>query len=301
MTTTEIPWIDANSNDHVNIELLELDQHSTTIDDEGPGGMVIDGTAFTTRGDVNPCSNDNPEFSKGTQPCPGAINVFEGLDFETSGSVDNTESTTEYTDSGDNEDEGGDTWEAVEGESINGGGVGDDTTNTQDDTTDEEINNEGTNNANSNGSDTVVTIDGVAYPSFYSCTATEEELISSSNSNGGGNDELPISFNYEVYTSPSSTNDIESILGNFERQLANGVASSLGLVDCADNIEDTDVAVEVALRMGGGGRQRQLGMRRSLHNHNMIEEESSRLLDSTSSIVGVSMNPVDKVDKDIGK
>ena len=298
MTTTEIPWIDANSNDHVNIELLELDQHSTTIDDEGPGGMVIDGTAFTTRGDVNPCSNDNPEFSKGTQPCPGAINVFEGLDFETSGSVDNTESTTEYTDSGDNEDEGGDTWEAVEGESNNGDGVGggDDTTNNQDGTTDE-----GTGNANSNGNDTVVTIDGVAYPSFYSCTATEEELISSSNSNGGGNDELPISFNYEVYTSPSSTNDIESILGNFERQLANGVASSLGLVDCADNIEDTDVAVEVALRMGGGGRQRQLGMRRSLHNHNIIEEESSRLLDSASSIVGVSMNPVDKVDKDIGK
>ena len=300
MTTTEIPWIDANSNDHVNIELLELDQHSTTIDDEGPGGMVIDGTAFTTRGDVNPCSNDNPEFSKGTQPCPGAINVFEGLDFETSGSVDNTEST-EYTDSGDDEDEGGDTWEAVEGESNNGGGGGYDTTNNQDDTTDEEINNEGTNNANSNGSDTVVTIDGVAYPSFYSCTATEEELISSSNSNAGGNDELPISFNYEVYTSPSSTNDIESILGNFERQLANGVASSLGLVDCADNIEDTDVAVEVALRMGGWERHRQLGMRRSLHNHNIIEEESSRLLDSASSIVGVSMNPVDKVDKDIGK
>ena len=300
MTTTEFPWIDANSNDYVNIELLELDQHSTTIDDEGPGGMVIDGTAFTTRGDVNPCSNDNPEFSKGTQPCPGAINVFEGLDFETSGSVDNTESTTEYTDSGDNEDVGGDTAEAVEGESNNGGGGGDDTTNNQDDTTDEEINNEGTSN-NSNGNDTVV-IDGVAYPSFYSCTATEEELISSSNSNGSGNDELPISFNYEVYTSPSSTNDIESILGNFERQLANGVASSLGLVDCADNIEDTDVAVEVALRMGGGGRQRQLGMRRSLHNHNMIEiEESPRLLDSTSSIVGVSMNPVDKVDKDIGK
>ena len=295
MTTTEIPWIDANSNDHVNIELLELDQHSTTIE-EGPGGMVIDGTAFTTRRDVNPCSNDNPEFSKATQPCPGAINVFEGLDFETSGSVDNTESTTEYTDSGDDEDEGGNT---AEGESNNGGGGGDDTTNNQDDTTDEEINNEGTNNANSNGSDTVVTIDGVAYPSFYSCTATEEELISSSNSNGGGNDELPISFNYEVYTSPSSTNDIESILGNFERQLANGVASSLGLVDCADN--NNNVAVEVALRMGGGGRQRQLGMRRSLHNHNIIEEESSRLLDSASSIVGVSMNPVDKVDKDIGK
>lgn len=294
MTTTEIPWIDTNSNDHVNIELLELDQHSTTID-EGPGG-VIEGTAFTTRGDVNPCSNDNPEFSKGTQPCPGAINVFEGLDFETSGSVDNTESTTEYTDSGDDEDEGGNT---AEGESNNGSGGGDDTTNTQDGTIDGGSNNEDTSN-NSNGNDTVVTIDGVSYPSFYSCTATEEELISSSNSNGGGNDELPISFNYEVYTSPSSTNDIESILGNFERQLANGVASSLGLVDCADN--NNNVAVEVALRIGGGGRQRQLGMRRSLHNHNMKEiEESLRLLDSASSVVGVSMNPVDKVDKDIGK
>ena len=285
------PWIDANdvSNDLVKIELLELDQHST---EGGPGGVVVDGTPFVTRGDANPCSNDG-EFSKGTQPCPGAVNVFEGLDFETSGSVDNTE-PSEYTDSGDNEDEGGG--------SNNGGDGGDDvTTNTQVGTTDgANNNNEGTSNTNSNGNDTVV-IDGVSYPSFYSCTATEEELISGSNSNGGGNDELPISFNYEVYTSPSSTTNIETILGNFERQLANGVASSLGLVDCADNT-DTEVAVEVALRMGGGGRQRQLGMRRSLHNHNnMIEEESSRLLDSTSSIMGVSMNPVDKVDTDIGK
>ena len=102
-------------------------------------------------------------------------------------------------------------------------------------------------------------------------------------------------------------------MDKFERQLAKGVADSLGLVNCNADIdfESDGVAVEIALRSSeGGGRQLSNvlgsgGLRRSLLIDGVEEKrQTNRLLDSsssTSNVVGVSMNPIDMVDTEIGK
>ena len=45
---------------------------------------------------------------------------------------------------------------------------------------------------------------------------------------------LLFAFNYEIYTSPDA--DIADVLAVFENQLANGVVSSLGLLDCPESV-----------------------------------------------------------------
>ena len=134
---------------------------------------------------------------------------------------------------------------------------------------------------------------------------------------------MPIAFSYEIYTTPTSIETTEeqqrNVLDNFERQLAKGVADSLGLVDCNTDTDfngggndSNGVAVEVALRSSEGGGGRLLsnvlgsggGLRRSLLIDGVEEKQRNRLLDgssSTSSIVGISMNPIDIVDTEIGK
>eukprot|EP00571_Detonula_confervacea_P015749 CAMPEP_0172297760 /NCGR_PEP_ID=MMETSP1058-20130122/668_1 /TAXON_ID=83371 /ORGANISM="Detonula confervacea, Strain CCMP 353" /LENGTH=574 /DNA_ID=CAMNT_0013006949 /DNA_START=96 /DNA_END=1820 /DNA_ORIENTATION=- len=122
--------------------------------------------------------------------------------------------------------------------------------------------------------------DDANYPSFYSCNVATEDELANSRKN-----EIPFSFNYEIYT-PTNADDVAFVLSTFERQLANGVASVLGLVDCPE------LAVEVAIRSVGGGRQL-VPMRRTLQKRG-----GNRMLEN-SMVVGVSMDPVDKLDTEL--
>jgi len=252
-----------------------------------------------------PCSNDNAEYSNNTQPCPNAIvpynDIFDNLD----GFVNGTEVNPEVNDEeGDNNNNGGSTDDG-----------GDTNNNNQDSTTEEKAPWTDTTTTNPGGDTNIILINNTPYSTYYSCTATEDELVSNTSNNNNGVEELPIAFSYEIYT--PTINNVEqkrNVLDNFERQLAKGVADSLGLVNCnADvDLESDGVAVEIALRSSeGGGRQLgnvlgSGGLRRSLLIDGVeLEKQQNRLLDgsssSTSSIVGISMNPIDMVDTDIGK
>ena len=286
-----------------------------------------------------PCSNDNAEYSNNTQPCPNAIvppsysEIFDDL----VGFVNGTEVHPEIVDDdngggggggGVNGEEGGDKGigfdsssideliddEEVGGDENNGGSTndgGDTNNNTSDNTTEEKA--PWTDNTNPGGDTNIILINNIPYSTYYSCTATEDELVSntsSNNNNNNGVEELPIEFSYEIYTPTETAEEQRNVLDNFERQLAKGVADSLGLVNCNTDIdfESDGVAVEVALRSSEGGGGRQLsnalgscgGLRRSLLIDG-IEKQQIRLLDSTSSVVGVSMNPIDMVDTEIGE
>mmetsp|Transcript_5789 Transcript_5789/g.12662 ORF Transcript_5789/g.12662 Transcript_5789/m.12662 type:complete len:690 (+) Transcript_5789:166-2235(+) len=150
------------------------------------------------------------------------------------------------------------------------------------------------------------------YPTFYSCSVTsQEELVQDGGSSagsgsdaGGSNEEIPVRFDYEIYTA-TSVDDVTAVMSTFERQLTNGVASSLGLTDCpASKIATT--TVEFAVRTTGGhGHQasypwgdRKLlpyrGTRRTLQKER-LPGGTSRLLDS-NNIVGMSMDPLDELD-----
>jgi len=211
--------------------------------------------------------------------------------------------------------------EGVEGGSTDGGG---DTNNNQDSTTEEKAPWTDTTTTNPGGDTNIILINNIPYSTYYSCTATEDELVSNTSNNNNGVEELPIAFSYEIYTpTTKSVDEQRNVLDNFERQLAKGVAESLGLVDCNDNTagsvngggsDDNGVAVEIALRSSEGGGGRQLsntvlgsgGLRRSLLIDGVeLEKQQIRLLDnggsSTSSVVGISMNPIDMVDTEIGK
>jgi len=295
-----------------------------------------------------PCSNDNAEYSNNTQPCPNAIvppsynEIFDNLD----GFVNGTEVNPEVIDD-DNNDGGGkegiggeggdegigfdsssvdeliDDGEGVQGGSTDGGG--DTNNNNQDSTTEEKAPWTDTTTTNPGGDTNIILINNIPYSTYYSCTATQDELVSNTSNNNNGVEELPIAFSYEIYTTPTATTTEQqrNVLDNFERQLAKGVADSLGLVNCNDTAgfdfdgegsDDNGVAVEVALRSSEGGGGRQLsntvlgsgGLRRSLLIDGVeLEKQQIRLLDnggsSTSSVVGISMNPIDIVDTDIGK
>lgn len=154
-----------------------------------------------------------------------------------------------------------------------------------------------TTNADAGVGDADSAVDGAAFPSFYTCsTTTEEELFGGSG--GGANEVLPISFNYEMYTS-ASVEDVESVLRAFELQLANGVASSLGLVDCPEDA----IAVEFAVRSGPVGGGRQLlpleGARRSLRAVKAGGDRELEGVRADSSVVAVSMLPLDEEDTDL--
>ena len=271
-----------------------------------------------------PCSNDNAEYSNNTQPCPNAIvppsysEILDDLD----GFVNGTEVHPEVVDdvgngkegvgfnsssvdeSIDDEEDGGENNGSTDG----GGDTNNNTSEEKAPWTDTAINPGGDTN--------IILINNIPYSTYYSCTATEDELVSSSsspsNNNNGGVEELPIEFSYEIYTTPATTETTEqqrNVLDKFERQLAKSVAESLGLVNCNTDIdlESDGVAVEVALRSSeGGGRQLGSGgLRRSLLIDGVEEKQQIRLLDSggssTSSVVGISMNPIDMVDTEIGK
>ena len=96
----------------------------------------------------------------------------------------------------------------------------------------------------------------------------------------------------------SPANDVTDILATFERQLANGVASSLGLVDCTDDSSSggDGSAVEIAVRSGGdafGGRRRSLQAGYS--------RGKNRMLGSANDVVGLSLDPTDVEDTEMGE
>jgi len=149
---------------------------------------------------------------------------------------------------------------------------------------------------------TFSTSNAVEYESFYSCTvSSQEELVQTTGA--GGNEELPLRFDYEIYTA-AGIDDVTSVLGTFESLLTNGVASSLGLTDCPE----LGVSVELAVRNGGGDRfpwggGRKLmpleGKRRTLQKDRSTGEKE-RLLDS-SNVVGLSVDPLDEFYTDLGR
>ena len=304
---------------------------SSSSNNNNDASPTIEQSSYITRTtDSNgPCSNDgSTNWADKTQPCPGATITYQDIlgggdddvEFSTSGSEDISSNSlpliNPHGDDGSNND-----------------GGGDDETTKQDQlpfslhsTT---LPEGGVDNFN-DGSDIKV-INGMSYPSYYSCTSSEINLGSSSKSTGKVHEEVPIAFNYEVYTTTDG-GIVEEAIGTFERQLAHGVASSLGLVDCitdgglvtsvialrsnsdTDNDEGDESSSNTEVPFagvfgGGGGNRRSLLMRGEEDDENDASSsmgEKKRMLASGSSssstgVVGISMNPVDRVDTEIGK
>lgn len=184
----------------------------------------------------DPCSNDNPEFDKETQPCLNSVmdTIFEGAFLPTTTSTLPT--LPKFDVSKFNLDAA--------------------TTVSPDLTTAE--------------MEMTTTVVADELPSFYSCIAASEDDLTE----GNNHDNLTLTFKYEIYT-PSTMEDYTSALSALERRLTNGVASSLGLAagDCSDGDGD-GLAIEVSVRSSTneGEDLRKLmplrGMRRTLQTGN---------------------------------
>lgn len=150
--------------------------------------------------------------------------------------------------------------------------------------------------------------DETSYPSFYSCTFTSEEDLfqtaTTTTTNTNVVEVLSITFNYEIYTA-TTVEDITTVLSLFERQLANGVASSLGLIDCQEGEETTsnsELAIEISRSSAVGGtrgRKRRTLQKEGLNRLLLWDDDDHS--SSNSLIVGVSMNPVDELDTSLGE
>lgn len=210
------------SNDGINILI------KTTSTGGGGGGGGNDQT-------FDPCSNDNPEFDKETQPCLNSVmdTIFEGAFLPT------TTSTLPTLPKFDVSKFNLDAATTVAPELT---------------TAEMEMT-------------TAVTEE---LPSFYSCIAASENELTE----GNNNNNLTLTFKYEIYT-PSTVEDYTSALSTLERRLTNGVASSLGLAagDCSDG-DGGGLAIEVSVRSSTkeGEDLRKLmplrGMRRTLQTGN---------------------------------
>ena len=211
------------SNDGINILI------KTTSTGGGGGGG--NDPAF------DPCSNDNPEFDKETQPCLNSVmdTIFEGAFLPTTTSTLPT--LPKFDVSKFNLDAA--------------------TTVAPDLTTAE--------------MEMTTTVVADELPSFYSCIAASEDDLTE----GNNHDNLTLTFKYEIYT-PSTMEDYTSALSALERRLTNGVASSLGLAagDCSDG-DGGGLAIEVSVRSStkeGEEDVRKLmplrGMRRTLQTGN---------------------------------
>lgn len=184
----------------------------------------------------DPCSNDNPEFDKETQPCLNSVmdTIFEGAFLPTTTSTLPT--LPKFDVSKFNLDAA--------------------TTVAPDLTTAE--------------MEMTTTVVADELPSFYSCIAASEDDLTE----GNNHDNLTLTFKYEIYT-PSTMEDYTSALSTLERRLTNGVASSLGLAagDCSDG-DGGGLAIEVSVRSSTneGEDLRKLmplrGMRRTLQTGN---------------------------------
>lgn len=184
----------------------------------------------------DPCSNDNPEFDKETQPCLNSVmdTIFEGAFLPTTTSTLPT--LPKFDVSKFNLDAA--------------------TTVAPDLTTAE--------------MEMTTTVVADELPSFYSCIAASEDDLTE----GNNHDNLTLTFKYEIYT-PSTMEDYTSALSALERRLTNGVASSLGLAagDCSDG-DGGGLAIEVSVRSSTneGEDLRKLmplrGMRRTLQTGN---------------------------------
>ena len=212
------------SNDGINILI------KTTSTGGGGGGGNNDPT-------FDPCSNDNPEFDKETQPCLNSVmdTIFEGAFLPTT-----TTSTLP-------------TLPKFDVSKFNL----DAATTVAPDLTTAEM-------------EMTTTVVADELPSFYSCIAASEDDLTE----GNNHDNLTLTFKYEIYT-PSTVKDYTSVLSTLERRLTNGVASSLGLAagDCSDGDGD-GLAIEVSVRSSTneGEDLRKLmplrGMRRTLQTGN---------------------------------
>lgn len=187
----------------------------------------------------DPCSNDNPEFDKETQPCLNSVmdTIFEGAFLPTTTSTLPT--LPKFDVSKFNLDAA--------------------TTVAPDLTTAE--------------MEMTTTVVADELPSFYSCIAASEDDLTE----GNNHDNLTLTFKYEIYT-PSTVEDYTSVLSTLERRLTNGVASSLGLAagDCSDG-DGGGLAIEVSVRSSTneGEDLRKLmplrGMRRTLQAVNGMD------------------------------
>ena len=252
--------VDSNSNDNEN----NTGPPEETLFNNLGGGNPFNGNGAAseaTRGqsyNVIGCSNDvgnyTNDFAHGPcQTLPSLDTIFEGID--TNPSMD--EKDVEEYRSIDEEEENYDISEwGANIDEVEGGGGDIDTTQPAADATE--------------------------YRSFYSCTAASTEELEKE-----GNEELPIQFEYEMYTAPDA--DVDSVLSSFERQLNDGVASSMGLNDCATFSDNGGGMIVVNVARNGGSRSL---MRRTLQKR----VETNRLLDNDaeSKVVGVSADPVDE-------
>lgn len=209
----------------------------------------------------DPCSTDNPEFDKETQPCLNSVmdTIFEGAFLPTT-TTSTLPTLPKFDVSKFNLDAAATT-------------VAPDLT-----TAEMEMN---------------TTAAAEELPSFYSCIAASEDELTE----GNNHDNLTLTFKYEIYT-PSTVKDYTSVLSTLERRLTNGVASSLGLAagDCSDGDGD-GLAIEVSVRSSTneGEDLRKLmplrGMRRTLQTGNGMD----------SAVQGLSMDPADELDAETGK
>ncbi|KAL7489953.1 hypothetical protein ACHAW6_016108 [Cyclotella cf. meneghiniana] len=129
------------------------------------------------------------------------------------------------------------------------------------------------------------------FPSSYSCTdesGPEEQ--------GGGNtagkneserEPVYLTFDYEIYTPPSLTEDmIHATLNDFEKKLVNGVARALGLVDCPQKILHGSVT-----------RRAESGSRKLRQRNYLRRSLQQKVVESTTNaVVEVSMKPMDLID-----
>ena len=269
------------------------------------------GPAYRASAASGPCSNDNPAWDEGTIPCPN-VAVFDGVaetpDGENAGA---TGASDGYTDSGDViDDDVADSMSASSPSDKSSTPPHSGTSPSELPLTEAvaatatpplsqvpstQSNGQPGLTVDVAGNNDFVTsaVGSASYPSFYSCSVmSEEELFKGSGGGTGSNNkELLLPFDYEMYTS-TGVSDIASVLSAFERQLANGVAASLGLVDCPTALgsgEDRVSVVEFARgqRPPFGGRGRTLQTK-----HDGAGEP-------TNQFVGLSMEPLDGLDTEL--
>ena len=233
-----------------------------------------DNAAPSTRG---PCSNDNPEWEQVTLPCAVIDNnlIFDGaIDATTSTTTTATIAATTDADAGTASSAGSNT------DSTNN----DEQTSNSDATSPSDADSSNVSTAPVDSDEVVTTSSkndkgtSTTSPSFYSCSAASGDEINAAtanndNSNNNNNNKVKniplfLRYNYEIYTPPNANDeDITNVLAKFENDLTYGMASSLGLVDCSQQLNtnaniaefaNTEISLKQASFQGG----------RSLLTHN---------------------------------
>ena len=169
-----------------------------------------------------PCSNDNPDFDQGTQPCRDSVGhdtVFAGMFGDDDG----------------------------DGEELNQANI------VLHSLEDEDL---VTMAPRSEGDDVKISANvsedtAPPRPQFIICSTEQYQKAGK-----GKAIQVPINFSYEINVKPSSADKFSSILSQFEAQLGSGVASELDLADCF--LSKTSEAVSLQMTRKGPTIRRSL-------------------------------------------